>query len=121
LRETRACLICITHWTFEYVDGLPFPDILQVIDMHVTMKTGKKRRRHTGEEPERIEPPEPEFGSLQEKQAYSQTMAKENAAIKRAAKHITTQPLFVQQAFAMRNKSLDEINPKWKDARKVAK
>jgi hypothetical protein len=53
-----------------------------------------------------LEPPEPEFSSVQEQQAYSQTIAKENAAIKRGAKHITTQPLFVQRSFALSKKPL---------------
>jgi hypothetical protein len=97
------------------------PDIDEILDMYVSMKGGKKRRSREDQPPDHLQPPEPEFGSLQEKQAYSRTMAQENAGIKRAAKHITTQPLFVQQSWAMRNKSMDEVNPNWKDARKVAK
>jgi hypothetical protein len=111
LRDTRACLICITHWTFEYIDGVPFPDIREVIDMHVTMKGGKKKKRRPGR-PELVQPPEPEFDSIQEQAAYGVETAREASAARRDTKHISTQPLWVQQSFAMRNKGLDELFPK---------
>jgi hypothetical protein len=104
LRETRACLICITHWTFEYIDGLPFPDVREVIDMHVTMKGGGKRRARPGQSQQ--------FDSVAEEQAFNVAMAKENATARREMKHISTQPLWVQRHFASRNKSMDELFPK---------
>lgn len=68
--------------------------------MYVTMKVGKKKRRRRPDAP-----PEEEM-------AYSAEMAREAGTAKRSMKHITTQPLWVQQSFATRNKSLDELFPK---------
>jgi hypothetical protein len=82
------------------------PDIDDILDMYVSMKGGKKKRRRGGQPEDLRRPPEPEFGSLQEQQAYQQTIGRENAAIKRSAKHITTQPLFVQRSFALSKKPL---------------
>lgn len=94
------------------------PDIDDILDMYVTMKGGKKKRRGGGQ-PDHLRPPDPEFGSLQERQAYQQTIGRENAAIKRGAKHITTQPLFVQRSFALSKKPLSASG--LTDVKKISK
>lgn len=76
------------------------------------MKGGRGKRRRP--QPETFDLPEQRFGSMQEKAAHSMTMARENAVAMRNKKHISTQPLWVQQSFANRNKPLDQVMPKRK-------
>jgi hypothetical protein len=114
LRETRACLICITHYTFEYIGELPYPEILEILDAYVVLKGGRQKGHL---DRQAAAPPEPRFDSTQEKQAFDLAMAQENQVALRHMKHISTQPFFVQQSFAMskkiaNDKSWDELFPK---------
>lgn len=85
-----------------------YPDILDVLEASFILKGGKRK----GKRPTQAVLPEPRFDSIHEEHAYNAAMAKENAVALTNVKHITTQPLWVQQAFAMRNKSMDELFPK---------
>ncbi len=104
LRETRACLICITHWTFEYIDDLPFPAITEILDAHVMMKTGKKRRedlanefmrpRERREHPDHEIPPDlpPQF-----KQQVAIAEHREVAAAHQGAIPVASLPAWMQK------------------------
>jgi hypothetical protein len=74
------------------------------------MKGGSRKARANAA-PQSMSLPEPHFNTIQEKQAFHAEMGRENAVALRNKKHITTQPFFVQQSFANRNKSMDELFP----------
>lgn len=120
----------IAHYTFDQIDDLAYPDVRQIIETFVKMKTGKTRQRRGNPDMPpppnypgrplagdrlpgmpRPDQPEQEFDSIQEEVAYAEAMVKENARVARETKHISTQPFWVQQAFANRNKTMDELFP----------
>jgi hypothetical protein len=99
LREVRACVACITHYSLEYIGGLPYPELDELIKAYVKLKGGGKisgRKR-----PMRPDMPElPDNVSPAESQAYSRELLKENEAAKRGAVHVSMLPLEVQHAIS---------------------
>jgi hypothetical protein len=92
------------------------PDVFDVLDADLDMKaalSGRKRKRkpRPGEQPMQpmmLAPPEDQSIPIAQRMEIARTQA---AEVHKNTKHITTQPLFVQQSFAMRNKSMDELFP----------
>jgi hypothetical protein len=93
----RACVVCITHYSFEQIGDLPYPELDEVIKAYVKLKGGGKtsgRKRSM-----RPDMPElPENASPAESQAYSRELLKENETAKRGAVHVSMLPLEVQHA-----------------------
>lgn len=91
---------------------MPYPDILEIIDTYMVLKGAKRKGQPKGRpSPDRVVmgADDLQFMSVQERQAYNAAMAKDAMEAKRGMKHISTQPSFVQQSFAMRNKSMAQV------------
>lgn len=69
MREIRACIVCITHYSLEYIGDLEYPTILEIQDAYILIKGGKRRGRR--------EPPRPEM-TPEMQHAFDRAMAQEN-------------------------------------------
>jgi hypothetical protein len=92
LREVRACAVCITHYSLEYLGELPYPEIEAILDAYAVMKGGTGKGKRVAVTPNNL--PVESDRPVWEQQAVARETRKEN---KKNRVHPTALPLTVQQ------------------------
>lgn len=97
-------MVCVTHYSLEYIGRLPYPIILEILDARAVMNGGKTRaqRQEAGLSPEERKQPE------WMQRAMQQQMGNENRRAESKPRHITTLPLAAQRVAAQRKKALKD-------------
>ena len=87
----RACLVCVTHYSLEYIGDLPYPEIEEILDAYAVMKGGKSaKRRHSR--------PAPFAGDPELPPQFQQAVDRDKKRDKSGNRvHVTTLPLTLQQ------------------------
>lgn len=87
-------MVCVTHYSLEYIGQLPYPEIEEILDAYAVMKTGKSAKRRAGQQRYQARPDAPVW----EQRAMEQEERKEKRSGNRV--HVSTLPLTVQQRVA---------------------